>query len=44
VLEFAGLVYLEAVPDQQVAMIDAVAAVGAFFVNRSFNLKLPLTR
>ncbi|MBB5346813.1 hypothetical protein JWG42_13385 [Desulfoprunum benzoelyticum] len=33
-----------AVPGQQAATIDNVAAVETFFVNRSCNLKLPLTR
>jgi len=34
----------EAVPDQQAAAIDGVAAVGTFVVNGSVNLKVPLTR
>lgn len=38
-----GFTLLEFYADE-VAMIDNVAAVEAFVVNRSFNLKVPLTR
>jgi hypothetical protein len=34
----------EAAPDQQAATVDSVAAVETVVVNRSFNLKVPLTR